>query len=171
MREASPAQSPTRKEGCLTRNTHSGLSEEAIMSASACHPHPYPTQTACLTAGHAAHRPDTEPPSSAAWWTSPPEGGGEKGSVVGEKAANRSPGSLPPEMCGYRAQGCSLDEDAVIGREGPEESQPLGRGPSGTAFLSNPSPPAQARPAARQPLPSRLHHHNPQLPPSQVPWV
>lgn len=57
------------------------------------------------------------------------------------------------EVCGRRAQGCGRDEGAVIRREGPEESQPLGRGPSGTAFLSNPSPPTQARPAARWPLP------------------
>lgn len=57
------------------------------------------------------------------------------------------------QRCGHRAQGCSLDENAVIGREGPEESQPLGRGPSGTAFLSNPSPPHSARPAAHRPLP------------------
>lgn len=57
------------------------------------------------------------------------------------------------QRCGHRVQGCGLDEDAVIGREGPEESQPLGRGPSGTAFLSNPSPPTQDRPAAHWPLP------------------
>ena len=57
------------------------------------------------------------------------------------------------QSCGHKAQGCGLDEDVVIGREGPEESQPLGRGPSGTAFLSNPSPPTQARPAAHRPHP------------------
>ena len=62
-------------------------------------------------------------------------------------------------------------EDAVIGREGPEESQPLGKRPSGTAFLSNPSPPTRARPAANWPIPFPLHSHHPQHPPSQVLWV
>lgn len=60
-----------------------------------------------------------------------------------------------------RAQGCSLGADAVIGREGPEESQPLGRGPSGTAFLSSPSPPTQQ---ARCPGPSPSQVSLPPMP-------
>lgn len=69
------------------------------------------------------------------------------------------------QRCWHRAQGGGLDEDVVIGREGPEESQPLGRGPSGTAFLSNPSPPTQDRPAAQQPLPF------PASPPTPAPSI
>lgn len=106
------------------------------------------------------------------WQTSPPEGGGKKGSVVRGRlprglraAAAKGVGAEP------RAAASVKSEDAVIGREGPEESQPLGRRPSGTAFLSNPSPPTRARPAANWPLPFPLHSHHPQHPPSQVLWV
>lgn len=130
-----------------------------------------------------AHKPEAEPSNLAA---GPPH---PKPACVGGRPALQTvvagralwleerpvmgPQAAWCQRCGHKAQGCGLDEDVVIGREGPEESQPLGRGPSGTAFLSNPSPPTQARPAAHCPTPSQLHVPPPPQPhsPSQVPWV
>lgn len=70
-----------------------------------------------------------------------------RGPREGHRCVSRQPGV---EGAG-RAQGCGLDEDAVIGREGPEESQPLGGDHQELPFSPIPHPPLKSGPLLNSP--------------------
>lgn len=73
--------------------------------------------------------------------------GGLQGPQEGHRCVSRQPGVGGA----VRAQGCSLDEDAVIGREGPEESQPLGGDHQELPFSPIPQPPLKPGPLPHSP--------------------
>lgn len=98
-------------------------------------------QFSCRTCHPSWPRRAADQPSRLERW------GGLQGPQEGHRCVSRQPGVGGA----VRAQGCSLDEDAVIGREGPEESQPLGGDHQELPFSPIPHPPLKPGPLPHSP--------------------